>query len=119
MNTASFSCRLQEAEISVTDEKPLKSGVLRMWKINNVNSIKPFKTEEQRDMSQRKVVRTLTTLSVVFFVITTTSAGFHSASSICTGGLMTMPVRHEYCFFPLHISTTLPFPLLEMGSTMI
>lgn len=95
MNTASFSCRLQEAEISVTDEKPLKSGVLRMWKINykNVNSIKPFKTEEQRDTSQRKVVRTLTTLSVVFFVITTTSAGFHSASSVCTDGLMTMPVR--------------------------
>lgn len=119
MNTASFPCRLQEAEISVTDEKPLEPGVLRMWKINykNVNSIKPFKTEEQRDMSQRKVVRTLTTLSVVFFVITTTSAGFHSASSICTAGLMTMPVQHEYCFFPLHISTTLPF--LEMGSTMI
>lgn len=42
MNTASFSCRLQEAEISVTDEKPLESGVLRMRKINykNVNSIK-------------------------------------------------------------------------------
>lgn len=53
MNTAPFSCGLQGEEISVTDEKPLESGVLRMWKINykNVNSIKPFKTEELRDMS--------------------------------------------------------------------
>lgn len=43
--------------------------------------------------------------SVVLFVITITSVGFHSASSICSGGLMTMPVQRGYCLFPLHIST--------------
>lgn len=102
MNTASFSCGLQGAEISVTDEKPLESGVLRMWKINckNVNSVKPFKTEGLRVMAQRKVVRTLTahhSLTVVI-VIMISSAGFHSASSTCTGGLTT-PVQVNIGFF--------------------
>lgn len=85
---------LQGAEISATDENPLESGVLRMWKINckNVNSIKPFKTEELRVMSQRKVVRALTALAVVF-VIVITNAGFCSASSICTGALTTVPLQ--------------------------
>lgn len=51
-----FFWGLRGAEISVTDEKPLQSGALRMWKINykNVNLIKPFKTEELRVMSGRK-----------------------------------------------------------------
>lgn len=50
-------------------------------------------------MSQRKVVRTLTSLAVVFFVIMITSAGFHSASSICSGGLMTVPVQMNIVCF--------------------
>lgn len=113
MNTASFSCGLRGAEISVTDEKPLESGVLRMWKINckNVNSVKPFKTEGLRVMAQRKVVRTLTAHHslTVFFVIMISSAGFPSASSTCSGGLTTVPIQvnivcflcisQQLCFF--------------------
>lgn len=66
-----------------------------MWKINykNLNLIQPFKTEKLRVMSWRTVVRNLTCLAVVFFVIMMTSAGFHSASSLCSGSLTTVPVQ--------------------------